>query len=103
MCGQGTVAVGDEGAERSDLPGFGGDGQAGEAVEERGQRDRGLEPGEGCAETVVDAVAEGDVLLVGAGDVEAVRGVAVHERVAACGAVAVEDRLATPARPASTL
>ncbi len=50
-----------------------GEVDVGEAGEQRGERDRAFEPGERSAEAEVDAVAEGEVAIVGSLDVELVR------------------------------
>src|SRR5262245_62907158 len=68
--------------------------QVGETLEQRGQRDFGLQPGQRRAEAVVHAVAEGEVLLDGTGDVELVGGVAVGGGVATGRRVADQDRVA---------
>ena len=47
-----------------------GEPQAGVAAEQGLEGDTGFQPGQGCAETVVNAVAEPDVRTVATADVE---------------------------------
>lgn len=71
-----------------------GQGQVGQAVEQRGQGHFGFQAGQVGAQAVVRAVAEGQVGLVGAGGVEGVGGVRMHGGVPAGGGEADDDRVA---------
>ena len=88
-----SVGVEDEPLERLELLRRYREGHLGEPGEQRRQRDARLHPGQRRAQAVVHSVAEGQVLLAGAGEVELLRGGAVQFGVAARGAERDEDRL----------
>src|SRR5690606_25505170 len=67
---------------------------AGEVLEQGGQRHGGFQSSEGRAHAAVYSVTEGHVLGVRAADVERLRGVPVHRAIAAAGAEAQDDRFA---------
>jgi hypothetical protein len=78
-------AVEQEGALRLEFVRLDGQGQVGEALEQRGQRDRRLQPAQRRPDAEVHAVPERQVLLVRPGDVEQGRALAVQLPVPAGG------------------
>jgi hypothetical protein len=83
----------DQAAAPAEVVRVGGEGEVGEAVEEGGEGVLGFETGERGADAVVDAVAEAEVGVVAAGEVEQV-GLVEAGGVAVSGGEDDQDRVA---------
>ena len=89
-------------AAHGELVGWHGQGQVGEPAGQFGQRDAQFYPGQRLADALVDAEAEGQVLLRAALDVEGIR-LAVDAQVVVRGGKQRDRSLARPDRLAADL